>query len=677
MGRPLSDLKSLSADTGLSGDAHAVLQTSNAIDREIETEQGAWFMRRILPYRTGDNRVDGVVITFTNISERKASRKSLEDAMSVAEVANVAKSRFLAAASHDLRQPLQTLTFLQGLLAKSVVGDKPKNLVARLDQTLLSMTGMLNSLLDINQIEAGTVKAVKTGFALGPLLANLRDEFSYAAESQKLDLRVVKSRALVQSDARLLEQILRNLIANALKYTKKGKVLVGCRVHGAGVTIEVWDTGVGIPQTAIHSIFNEFYQFDNAGQNRNRGLGLGLAIVKRLTDLLGHEISVTSMPGHGSVFKVSVPRAATVGQELEMKTLERGARNGASKRLGNILIIEDDPEVRNPVEMLLASEGHKVVTVADAAAALELAARGSFKPHIILSDYNLPHDGNGVELTIRLREIFEKPLTVIILTGDISTETLRNISAHHCVQLNKPVRSDELTDLIQQLLKDTDPADRLAPSRDPVKNHAPQVFIVDDDAEIRHMMETVLEAQGNHVHGFASGEEFLEQGAGSAASSARCLVVDAYLPGLKGIELLQRLAVLERSLPTIMITGNSDVAMAVDAMKSGVLDFLEKPVNAVELLASVARALEQSRDDSKSPAWHAQAVEKIARLTKRQHEVMDMVVAGHPSKNIAADLGLSQRTVETHRAAIMHKTGSKSLPALARLALAAVKKGAA
>jgi two-component system, chemotaxis family, CheB/CheR fusion protein len=282
VGRPLADLNSLSADTALATDAHSVLKTSTAIDREIETQSGMWFIRRILPYKTSDDQTDGVVITFTNITERKAARKSLEDATLKAELANIAKSRFLAAASHDLRQPLQTLALLQGLLAKNVEGDKPKNLVSRLDQTLVAMTGMLNSLLDINQIEAGTVKATKTDFQLADILTRLHDEFSYQAQSQKLKFHLASCHVMVHSDAKLLEQMLRNLITNALKYTKEGKVLLGCRRHKTSLTIEVWDTGVGIPEKEVQTIFEEFYQLDNAAHERSRGLGLGLSIVKRL-----------------------------------------------------------------------------------------------------------------------------------------------------------------------------------------------------------------------------------------------------------------------------------------------------------------------------------------------------------------------------------------------------------
>ena len=235
---------------------------------------------------------------------------ALEAAKRQAELANVAKSRFLAAASHDLRQPLQTLALLQGLLAKAVEGERCKKLVARLDETLGAMSGMLNTLLDINQIEAGTVFAEMVRFPIDDLLERLRDEFTYHAQAHRLALRVVPCSLSIRSDPRLLEQMIRNLLSNALKYTKRGKVLLGCRRREGMLSIEVWDTGIGIPDAELQAIFEEYHQLDNAARERSRGLGLGLSIVQRLGNLLGHRVRVRSRLGKGSVFAIEVMLAA-------------------------------------------------------------------------------------------------------------------------------------------------------------------------------------------------------------------------------------------------------------------------------------------------------------------------------------------------------------------------------
>ena len=254
VGRPLADLHSLAADSALADDARKVLETLAPIEHEVETPTGVW-CRRVLPYRTHDGAVEGVVITFTDITGRKHAAEALETAKREAELANAAKSHFLAAASHDLRQPLQTLALLQGPLASRVEGTVSENLVARLDDTVGAMSGMLNTLLDINQIEAGVVRPEAVDFRIDDLLRDLKDAFAYHAQAQGLDLRVVFCGLMVHSDPRLLEQMLRNLVSNALKYTWKGKVLLGCRRSGGSVRIEVWDTGIGILDLELKSIF--------------------------------------------------------------------------------------------------------------------------------------------------------------------------------------------------------------------------------------------------------------------------------------------------------------------------------------------------------------------------------------------------------------------------------------
>ena len=676
IGRPLSDLNSLSADSALTADALAVLKSFSPIEREIETRSGVWFIRRILPYRTHDNGVEGVVITFTDISERKRIANALETAKRQADVANAAKSRFLAAASHDLRQPLQTLALLQGLLAKSAEGEKAQRYIARFDDTLGAMSGMLNTLLDINQIDSGTVRAEIVSFPVNALLDRLRGEFSYQAQAQKLGLRLVPCGLTIQSDPRLLEQMIRNLLSNALKYTKGGKVLFGCRRRKAALRIEIWDTGIGIAENEIQAIFDEYHQLDNAARERSRGLGLGLSIVQRLGKLLGHQVSVRSRPGRGSVFSIDVPRAAGGGAATPgpapIGTSAGGA--DAGQRKGSILVIEDDPEVRELLTILLKSDGHQVSAVADGTAALDCPDRELTRHDLIIADFNLPNGMNGVEVTRKLREKLRRRIPVIILTGDISTAALRAIAQHDCVQINKPVKIKALQQEIGRQLA-LAPARPAAPALRTAAGAAPppMVYVVDDDSNVCDAIRAALEEDGRRAETYSTCEAFLEAW---RPGETGCLLIDAYLPGMKGVELLRRLRASGHTLPAIVITGSSDVAIAVDAMKAGASDFIEKPIGHAELLASIDRALEQARDANKLAAWRGAAADRIAVLTLRQREVMDLVLAGHPSKNIAADLGISQRTVETHRASIMKKTGAESLPALVRLALAAASGSA-
>jgi two-component system CheB/CheR fusion protein len=258
---------------------------------------------------------------------------------------------------------------------------------------------------------------------------------------------------------------------------------------------------------------------------------------------------------------------------------------------------------------------------------------------------------------------------VIILTGDISTKTLRDIALQKCERLSKPTSLKELTAAIERLVpaaaRRSSPPASLAEAS---AGMAPVTFVVDDDSEVRQAIRSVLEQDGHAVEDYEDGESFLDA---YRPGRNACLLIDAHLPGISGLDLLRRLKEAGHLVPAIMITGQSDVPMAVEAMKAGASDFLEKPIRGPELLAGVGRALELSRDSGKLLEWRKEAADHLAGLTRRQHQIMEMVLAGHPSKNIAADLGISQRTVENHRASIMKKSGTRSLPALARLALAA------
>jgi two-component system, chemotaxis family, CheB/CheR fusion protein len=673
IGRPLADLNSLTADSDLLIDAHTVLQTLSPSEREIQARDGLWYVRRILPYRAQNDGVEGVVITFADITERRRAADALESAKREAQRANIAKSRFLAAASHDLRQPLQALSLMRGVLAKKIQDDKKEEaltLLTRLEETSAAMSGMLNTLLDINQLEAGTVHPQFVNFPINDLLDRLCDEFTYHAGAQKLLLRVAGCSLSVHSDPRLLEQMLRNLLSNALKYTKRGKILLGCRRRGGMLSIEVWDTGVGIAEHNLQAIFDEYHQLDNTTRERARGLGLGLSIVQRLARLLDCPIHVRSQPGHGSVFSINVmlPPNEDAPQAGRLSHVASVPANDGARHTGAILVIEDDKKLRELLEVVLKEEGHRPATAADGPAALDLLAQGGFRPDLILTDYNLPNEMDGLLVAAKIRETLHRHVPVIVLTGDISTDTLRRIASHDCVQFNKPAKATDVMQTIQRLLPIAQPewrsptarrSEALQPTETPV------IFVVDDDGHVREGIRSLLEADGRTVEDFATCEAFLE-----AYHPGRegCLLVDSYLPGMTGLQLLQRLQNGASRLPAIMITGNSDVAMAVQAMKAGATDFIEKPVGRDDLLAGVARALEQSRDITKLAIWRQDATERVSKLTPRQRQIMNMVLAGHPSKNIAADLGISQRTVESHRAAIMKKTGSRSLPALARLA---------
>jgi two-component system CheB/CheR fusion protein len=795
VGRPLADLTRRFEDDDLLPDARAVLASHAPVRREVKADDGGWFIRGMLPYRSDDSGIEGVVITFSGISEMKAAEreieaarayldsiiatirqplvvldeelrvisasssfhrtfsvkaddligrhllaagdhldvpalreflasiqargttindheveielpglgrraflmsarvlreepaakrkilvaivdvtevkregKALEAAKSEAERANVGKSRFLAAASHDLRQPLQTISLLQGMLEKRVHDEATLRLVHRLDETVSTMSSMLDKLLDINQLEAGIVRPAIVDFPVLRLLEEMRTEFTYHTATSGLGWRVAPSSLTVRSDPRLLEQIIRNLLSNAVKYTTEGKILLGCRRRGDKLRIEVWDTGPGIPELELQAIFEEFHQLDNPARERSKGLGLGLAIVQRLADLLGHKINVRSRLGAGSVFTIEVPLGRPEAANLSVPGQDEIPESTPSR---TILIVEDDPAVLEMLQLLFDDEGHRTLVAADGHKALELAAQGSTVPNLVIADYNLPKGLNGLEIIARLQKQVQHAIPAIILTGDISTDSLREIAGHGCVHLNKPVRAKELTRLAQHLLAKPRAAAPDSVQQLPLSlagGQSSTVFVVDDDRTVREAMRDLLHENGYSVEIFADGPAFFEA---YRPGREGCLLVDALMPGMSGVELIERLKAECHQLPAIMITGSGAVPMAVQAMKAGAVDFIEKPVRHEELLASVKRALDQTQDTAKLSACREKAALSVASLTTRQRQILDLVLAGYPSKNIAADLGISQRTVDNHRAAIMRKTGSKSLPALIRTALAA------
>lgn len=482
-----------------------------------------------------------------------------------------------------------------------------------------------------------------------------------------MKLKVVPCQLLVESDPRLLEQMLRNLLSNALKYTREGRILMGCRRHGAWLSIEVWDTGVGIGPPELESIIDEAVPVDSPSLMH----GAGLPIVKRLCAVLGHRFRAQSSLAKGSAFAIDVAlsrKAIAVPGAVSETVPQKPGRVPGSEM---ILVVEDDVELLELLGALLKSEGYQVAMANDAETALESVTHGGVQPDLILADFNLPGPINGLQMIAQLRKKMRRTIPAMVLTGDISRQTSHDVAFEHCTQLNKPAKLKEVTFVIRSLLAQQRQAlaeGRQLKETEPRETTTSIIFVVDRDDIFRDTIRGVLESSDYLVQDYATCEAFL---ADYSPGRRACLLVDAHAPGMEGLELLHRLRRNGDDLPAVMISDSSPVSVAVDAMKAGASDFIEKPFGRSEVLHSVARALEHALDANKKLAWRQEATHCIESLTLRQRQIMDMVLAGHPSKNIAAELGISQRTVENHRASIMNRTHSKSIPALARIALAA------
>jgi two-component system, chemotaxis family, CheB/CheR fusion protein len=595
-----------------------------------------------------------ILVSIDDITDAKAEAGELAAAKLEAERANLAKSRFLGAASHDLRQPLQTMSLLQGMLADEISEPAASKLIKRLEKTIGVMSSLLDNVLNINQLEAGAIEPKLIDFNIGDLLRQLHSEFELQVSNSGLALRVVPCHLTVHSDPHLLEQILRNMLSNATKYTTQGKVLLGCRRHGDRLCIEVCDTGTGIPETELSAIFKEFHQLENRSGRQPKGLGLGLTIVQRIADLIEAPISVRSRLGCGSIFAVEVPLAGTPARpDPPVRSETEPSDRPVLERGHAVLIVEDDSEVLDTLKLLLDSRGYRSFTARNSAQALEVIADRGSDLELIIADYNLPGP-NGIEVASKIEEAAGRKIPAILLTGDISAATLREIAGKEHVHLYKPADARVLMRHVTGILSQ--------------KAGPPTVFIVDDDQEIRETMRDSLERYGFRARVFADGASFLKS---YSPDQSGCVLADARMPGIGGLKLIERLAGWQPSIPVIMITAYGDVGMAVTAMKAGAFDFLQKPVGQNELLDCIKRAFAHPDRHPVLTAERQAAAAKIESLTARQRQILDLVLAGSPSKNIAADLGISQRTVDNHRAAIMRKAGAKSLSALIRVALAA------
>ncbi|HEY5789106.1 MAG TPA: ATP-binding protein [Gammaproteobacteria bacterium] len=384
-----------------------------------------------------------VAAALRDTTARVTAERALRQAKEAAEQANASKSHFLAAASHDLRQPLQTLRMYLDALPRSIEAGLHQEVTSRMGRAVGSLAEILDALLDIARLDMGQVQPEIATFAVDELLQALVADAQPQAEAKGLELKLVSSRYQVRSDRGLLGRIVGNLLANAVRHTERGKVLVGCRRHGANLRIEVWDSGPGIPAEALERIFDEYVQIGNAERARNQGLGLGLSIVRRLAALLEHPVSVVSTPGRGSVFALEVPheeRVAATSQGAWEPVREPAA--GSSRR---VLFIEDDPDLREATRLILDLDGYVVHCAENGEHAFRAVLEQGVDPDVILSDFRLPGAHNGAEVVARVRELLGRDVPVVFMTGDTSEARIRETRMAHCSVLRKPVDSLRLS----------------------------------------------------------------------------------------------------------------------------------------------------------------------------------------------------------------------------------------
>jgi two-component system, sensor histidine kinase len=390
------------------------------------------------------------VAAIRDTTDRRAIELELKEAREAAERANKAKSRFLATASHDLRQPLQTLALLNGAMRRLVKDSEFADALAQEEQTIATMSKLLNALLDISKLESGAIMPEIGDFKVGEIFAELRHEFAAIAAAKGLQLRVDPCSDYVHSDPSLVGQILRNLISNAIKYTRNGYVRLRC-LHNQGIVrLEVFDTGIGIPAHALGHIYDEFYQIGVSANTSRDGYGLGLSIVRRLARLLNIKLDVQSEINKGSVFALELP--ASAGQLIPYASLPTPSDQHTDRPCSrHLLLVEDDPAVRKATRMLLQVEGYRVTTASSVHEALKRTLENR-DIELVLTDYHLQDGETGVQVIMALRETLGPTFKAVLVTGDTSAAIRELSSDAHLRLASKPVNAEELLGLLTALL---------------------------------------------------------------------------------------------------------------------------------------------------------------------------------------------------------------------------------
>jgi signal transduction histidine kinase/CheY-like chemotaxis protein len=377
--------------------------------------------------------------------------RKVEERTQQLQAANLSKSRFLAAASHDLRQPLHALNLFAAQLRSEKDQAERDRLAVRIDTAIANMNELFNALLDISKLDAGATTASISEFPVSRVLNRIAATFTQAARDKGLRLRVAPSSAWIRSDPILLEQILLNLVSNAVRYTSAGRIVVGGRRIGDALRIDVCDTGIGIAADQQRSIFSEFYQVAAPDRNSKIGLGLGLAIVERISAVVEHPIGLVSTLGKGSRFSVTVPRVAS---RAGSTTGAGGAPSPTSDRLRGklILVIDDDVLALEGTGGLLRSWGCRVIAARSDREALSKLDGNA--PDLIISDFHLREGRTGIDAIGVLRETFGSPIPAFLVSGAISQQRLRETHASAPYCLHKPVNPMALRAIMSRLLKD-------------------------------------------------------------------------------------------------------------------------------------------------------------------------------------------------------------------------------
>ncbi len=428
---------------------HMMTHVINSFDASREQEESA-FERSLLG--RGDE-LGMVSQSFSKLKrDLRVRGRDLEAAKEEAERANRAKSLFLASASHDLRQPMHAMRMYIAALRHKLDNEEAQAIVTDIEAVSNSTARLLNALLDVSRLEAGAVHPNFETFAVQEIFRRVGRAFRLEAYRKNLHLRFAATNAFVRSDPDLLERIVSNFTSNAIRYTASGKILIGCRSRGDRISIEVWDTGMGIPNEHRDAVFDDFHQVRNHERDRSKGLGLGLSIVRRLALCLGHEIEHESTFGKGSHFAVLVERVEPQSRtKLETQVVDPLRDLSASLQGLKVMLIENDLDVLNATTHLLRFWGCQVTAnlrYEDAKSRL----REGLSPDVVITDYRLPGRVNGVDAIGEIRTLSKSRLPAVVITGDVESLNLEALTEEEIKVLHKPLRPAKLRSLLSNMV---------------------------------------------------------------------------------------------------------------------------------------------------------------------------------------------------------------------------------
>jgi PAS domain S-box-containing protein len=700
MGRPVEEVLPKLPGSELRKEIITANVSGTPHKRDLQCLSGKWYICAVTPCDMEKATIRGSVVTFTDITRLKVSQEASRSAQSQsasvdadhgdqviaaihnrgvrdrtdtaeglrteqrpAAEGNQVNSQFLTAALHEMIQPLQSIRLLQGILEHQVTNPSTRFTLSNLGNALDHLTELIDSLLEVHQIETRRLKIDLSVLSAASIFAQLTNEFSPLAEAKSVEMRVVSSHALVRSNRRLLVRILRNLLSYAIKHQERGKILVGCRRRGNNVRIEIWSRGSGFPADSMRIGFG-YYQ----NPDQTHDIGFGLHVAERLATHLNGHIVIQSDPGKGAMVALVISDGALPSQPVA----DPSSVATEDPSIPELLLIQNDATQLAALRSILQQHGYRVAGARSASEALAHDRdHSSHAPNIIVADAIL-HDGvPAVEIVSRLRSAWGKEIPALILSDRLQDAQLPSDHGNEILVLSQPIRLASLLSTIQAMVQRVMPAwnansaiwrnlTEFPSNSDPLS----EIAVVDDDPGVRAAVRALLESCGYKIDTFASAEEFL---ADPDRGRFHCLLVDYALRGMNGLELQSRLKQQPRRPSVIFLSAVSETTVAVRAMREGAVDFLQKPVDHATLREAITRVMEQDTTAKPTPSQLSAVEARLALLTKREREIMDRIVVGQLNKNIAFDLQISERTIEHHRQSIMRKMNVKSVAMLVRM----------